>query len=959
MASATWQFYKLTRAIVFAMAFSAVFIPIHITALAQTTASVSAPNQPPAYARRIIMVVRGERNIVFDEPVVSLMVINPEFVQAELSDAIITLTGLAQGETIVIVSGKSHRQTFAVEVKGPLIPTPEQIAARAQREQRQRNEPSGIYTLSFSPAFGGTPSMLRQSFEYRRRLSNNRTLRIEGNTFKFFGGGDHALTFNTEPGFGLDRLSLGVDGPIGKLDLLDSELNVSPLSLTGYTMRGLHLVSTPDSRLRGAEFFAGLARPSFSLFKSNTGLIGGMIVPVARGDSWRLRAGVLAIASRGYSPSPGQGGFVWHADARYAPDDNTSAEADLDYANGSLSWRARLDARRGAFTIYGEALRLDRRSPLIGIGAQSGHTMDSMRVAWQPNGRVNASVSYNQTASTLFRSQGAKLSSSTLFANLDFSLSNKSRLGFRFTQQQIETAVSASSPFLKLETRSIGVTHNISFARNWTNDFEGNLTPSREQKAGTGLESGVVLRDELHRSWERWSATGYINYARNLPSLSSLILRNPQLLPPALRHAFETDPERFINVNRDALPTLLAGIDLPATGSLDVGLRFQGVFSRYTLSGDVRYSSGELAARARRDIFANFGMSIRLDSANSVQVSGARSFASSANHTSALIFSYTHRFGAGSGAGFQFSRLLGLDHGRVQGRVFFDLNSNGRDDPGEPGIANLKVLLDANHSVTTDQDGRFDFSSVRSGEYNVVLSSGDLGVCLRASTPTEQSIFVAAKDAIKVSFGLNNFGFVSGRVFNDLSLTGEQGAANAPGVSGARISLRAVGEAATDPTLTTTVDASGMYEFRDLAPGSYKVEIDPMTLPPDFQLPAQTSWTLKVQPLNGSYLDIPLSAQRAVSGIVFIDRDNDGQFDPNKDEVVEGARVSAGAATTQSGHNGSYVLRNLPAGKLEVHASLPSGDQTITVTIKLNPEPDIRKGVNLATVSERITSIRR
>jgi hypothetical protein len=921
-----------------------VLIAGHITALAQNYNGPNATDQIHNYASRIVLSVYGGRSIAFDDAVISLTVINPELVKAELKNGrFVTFTGLAQGETIVIVFGTSHRQIFAVEVKGPLVPTPEQIAAMALREQRQRNAPSGSYSLSFSPAFAGGPSVLRQSFDYRRQLSNNRTLRIEGNTFKFFGRGERGLTYSTEPGFGLDRLSLGVDAPKGRLDLLDSELSVSSLSLNALTMRGPHLVSLPDSRLRGLELFAGLARPSFNFLENTAGYLGGVVVPIARGNSWQLRAGVLAIAS-----SHGQKGFVWHTDARYAPSANFATEAELDYSAGALSWRARFDLHRGQFDIYGESLRQDQRSALVSIGAQPGRKMEAVRVGWQPTARLNASISYNHTAATLLRSQGAKLNSSTLYANANFETTRQSRLGFRFIEQQIETAPSDLLPLLKLRTRSVGVTHSVSFARHWANDFEGSLTSSQELKVGAGMERGIELRDQLRRSWEHWSATGYINYARNTPSLASLIVRNPQLLPPALRRAFESDPARFILLNRDALPLLLAGIELPSTRSLDVGLRFQGVFSRYNLSGDVRYSSGDILGHSRRDLIASLGAGIRLDSANSVQVSGVRSFAPGAVLSpSALTISYTHRFGAGSGDGFKFSRLLGLDRGRVQGRVFFDLNSNGLDDPGEPGIANMKVLLDADHRVTTGNDGRFEFSAIQPGDHKVVLNSDDLGVRVRASTPTEQQMFLSARDTIKVSFGLTNFGYVSGRVFNNLDLTSDRDSGNEPGVAGVKINLCPIGDNPGASTTTLTVDASGMYNFRSLAPGSYRLEIDPLTIPADFQMPAQRSWELNVEPLKGSYLEIPLSAQRAVSGIVFRDTDNDGRFDPQKDEVLEGARVIAGRVETLSDRKGSYILRNLPAGRVAIRAQIGSGEVSSIVMVALAAEPSVRRAVNL------------
>jgi hypothetical protein len=103
-----------------------------------------------------------------------------------------------------------------------------------------------------------------------------------------------------------------------------------------------------------------------------------------------------------------------------------------------------------------------------------------------------------------------------------------------------------------------------------------------------------------------------------------------------------------------------------------------------------------------------------------------------------------------------------------------------------------------------------------------------------------------------------------------------------------------------------------------------------------------------VLPLQNFYLDIPISAQRAVSGVVFIDNDGDGKFDPEKDEPVERARVISDKTEVTSGKRGTYVLRNLPAGRIIVHTLGPGGKEANTVTLELTDGPVRRTGVNLA-----------
>jgi hypothetical protein len=682
-----------------------------------------------------------------------------------------------------------------------------------------------------------------------------------------------------------------------------------------------------------------------------------MMPLLAEENGWRVRAGFILATPRG-ARTASRSGMVWQADALYNPDDDTKAEAEMNFANGAISWRTGLSLRRGAFNFTGEASHMDRHSPLIGVGAQpGGRTSFAAALQWQPSTRFSGSASYSRTkpAPVDASDRASTLDSSTLLAGASFRLNKDSSLGFRYADQRLETQGSSKLKLnLKLHTRSFTASYSMRFANRWSNNFEARYSLSREENAKGEMERGFELRNELNRSWERWTATAFLNYTHNTPSLASLVLENPELLPPVLRQAFAADPVRFLTMYRDVLSQFLSGVELPQTRSTDAGLRLQGAFSRYSLVSEVRYSSGEIAARQERNFLTTLSMTARLDAANSISLSASRRFDMNPAGTQALTggtsmvtVSYVHRFGAASGGGFQFTRLLGLDRGRLKGRVFYDLNSNGLDDPEEPGLANAKIQLDSEHSTTTDAEGRFRFSSVRQGAHTVSLNADELGVQIRASTSTEQHISVAPRETVQVSFGVSNYGFIGGRVFNNLSLADKPEMTNAPGVAGVRMRLRPAGAVGPDAVRTQTVRADGEYEFRNLPPGDYMLELDLDSLPPDYQPPSQTSWTLTVLPLRGAYVDAALVAQRAVSGIVFVDKDGDGQFDPQKDEAVEGARVVAGRAEAVTGRGGSYMLRNLPAGKLEIRPAASSGFESSPLIIELDSEPVTRRHINL------------
>lgn len=897
------------------------------------------------YAKRINLTVRGSHEIFFYEPVVSATVVDLQTASSEIRDGrTVVVRGLAPGETVLVVSTQGGRTVYSVGVTRP----PASAARKPPTPQTPERPESytGTYALTFSPASGGAPSLLRHTFDLGRKFEDGRLFRAGADLSQFFGSGERGLGRPLDFGLGADRLTLGYNSPAGALDLLDSDLNVSPLGLQGFRLRGPHFVSRGASPWRGAEIFAGVARPSPAFFDGGEGRLAGVLLPFVEGRAWRARAGAVWVSPRRESQGA-RGGLVFQTDVRYAPSERLSAEAEAAYASGGLSLRARFDAQAADFKFYGEALRVDDDSPYVSIGAQpGGRAVTTLGLRWQRWQWLAANASFRRTTSESPSAlRRAPLDNSTLFAGTSFRAARGTHFSFSLTRQQFDVPARNASAFTwHLQTNSATFKYSQQLGRRWSNNFEARLTSSAEAAAGAHVGRGVQIREQLRFNWRGGSVTGYAHYVDNTPSPAGLLIRNPALLPAAAREAFEADPVRFLITNRYLLPQLLPGAELPLTRGGEVGARFQTAYSRFDFNGEARYGSGEFSARERRNLFVSAGVSARLDAANTVQVSGSRLFGREGGAVqSSLAVSFIHRFGADGGL--SFAKLLGLDRGRIRGRVFFDLDADGQDDPGEPGVAGLRVELDGRRSATTDAGGNFDFAAA-AGEHTVALVSERLGAQLRASTPTGQRVYLAAGEGVRVGFGLNDFGFVSGRVFNDLTLADDQTAANdAPGVGGVLVRLRPAA-GSVGPALSQTVAAGGTYEFRNVPPGSYMLEVDAASLPADFRLHAGASWALTVSPLRGVFQGIPVAARRAIAGRIFVDGDGDASFDPRSDTALAGVLVSAAGVETLTATDGSYLLRNLPAGRVFVRAARPGGDAR-SVTIELGTEPSFRRNLNI------------
>jgi protocatechuate 3,4-dioxygenase beta subunit len=177
-------------------------------------------------------------------------------------------------------------------------------------------------------------------------------------------------------------------------------------------------------------------------------------------------------------------------------------------------------------------------------------------------------------------------------------------------------------------------------------------------------------------------------------------------------------------------------------------------------------------------------------------------------------------------------------------RVWEDLNANGKQDSGEPGIAGVTVqLLDKNGQVaqttTTDANGNYLFD-VAPSAYSVkipTLPSGyavspkdqgtddKLDSDIDAATLTTAPVSIADGEVnLSVDAGLykpaapatlGNF------VWNDANANGIQDATE-KGIPNVVVDLK---DSAGNVIDSETTDANGAYQF-SVAPGTYKVAID-------------------------------------------------------------------------------------------------------------------------------------
>ncbi|HMP29491.1 MAG TPA: SdrD B-like domain-containing protein, partial [Saprospiraceae bacterium] len=173
--------------------------------------------------------------------------------------------------------------------------------------------------------------------------------------------------------------------------------------------------------------------------------------------------------------------------------------------------------------------------------------------------------------------------------------------------------------------------------------------------------------------------------------------------------------------------------------------------------------------------------------------------------------------------------------------VWEDLNGNGRQDAGEPGIPNVRVrLLNANNNMVIDSQltnaqGIYCFDSLAAGTYRVqfVTPLGFIPTTRNAvdavsgnnSDPfvntgiTDVVTIVVNQTNKDIDAGYFKLGAIGDFVWRDNNANGRQDAGEA-GIPNVRVILQNNAGAAIDSLLT---DNQGIYCFDSLVPGTYRV----------------------------------------------------------------------------------------------------------------------------------------
>lgn len=780
----------------------------------------------------------------------------------------VRLYGIRPGTTLVTVvtAGGAEYLTVKVDPPRPAL-APRRFAA-------------GAGPSSFEIAFDSQTARLALGLDTSTR-QGPRTLRLRVASVT---GTDPAA--GAESGMALPFLALSVESSASLLMLGDERAVVSPLTLDGSSLRGVHWTS---ERLQVHAGWASATLYKDFLLPAERESAAGVSYALRRGES-RLMPSVYVFA--GGSPyGGGAGGLATLLYGYRRSDGRLRADVEVGFGGRAV----------GAADLSYTDARLEGR-----IAGRH-----------QPDG--TASLGLGRPHGDFLEGDGSARLGARLMLSSAFSIdrSEASRFSHRSEAASAELRFQAARPlWLRTGARyaSYRPVDGVPAVRSVTLPVEARLTCGRgslsalyrvqqhsgvEGRSGGGRLSGAIrlasIRASVYVDWQPAAVSlqsifdGHPGLARALDGLG-LSVQTPDDLARLLRENaalaelgyFDPASLRFDADRRQV------GLDLSWTPAPRQRIEARALFDRTQAGGVVRDTN--IATLAYSRPLAGF------DVLTSVSVySGPQSGGPDPSFRIGLRRSIDG-----------LPSLPSLGGGTIAGRVFRDDDRLGRPGRDSVGVAGAELRLDDGRVTVTDEEGRFRFphASRQARRVELTLPAG-------AYFTTASSVEArAGRDAL---FGVSfRSARLSGRVRDDAG----------DGVAGVRLRLGS----AAETTAVATTDSGGGFAL-DAPPGDYVLELETASLPPGIAAATNRRRELRLSVDAPRREEFEVVAQRSLAGRV--------AGAPNE----PGARVCLLELDrcTTSGPDGRYLLRGLPAGEFTLSAAASGRAASRAVTIPTVP----------------------
>ena len=892
--------------------------------------------------------------------VTNVVVLDDSICRAQVSFDQIQFFGLSRGETVAFAWVKEQRISIRVRVVARPVSLPPPRLSKSVLDALG----NGFFGSSMQAFVGpeGNPNFFfLHHLEWQQQNGGNR-LSVRGQ-----------VQDSTAPGtplFNANSASIQYSTPQTDLTLMDFPLYVNggmDAKVSPYSAYNVYMVRGADVTLgRGAnrfEFFGGATIPPYYLTLGGTRDVAGFNFNRKQGEKLYLYATTGWVNSPFLGPDSQlrrENSFFQTAGFAYRP--------NLEWAiQGSAGGSTRGSLTQAKVSYTGEQLT----AFLTGTASSPDFPLNQLQLFFAGGSSVTAGttlrVNSHLAGSIYFQHSATK--STAFFPSEGVSDYLNPNLSFAVTPRQSVTlnyAYSRNRSGLTLLGRNHGQRFDIAL----NSRLGPQLSNTAQLTFGAlndplrlNAQGEFIVRDALSFPLKAGFVTVGFQHTRNDPSLVKRLNDQISLLPPALQQLFLLDPVAFVeSSNLDPeIRALLQNLQ-PTDTEVSVSGQFH-IGNRLNFSPNVGYirNAAGLGRNANSHLF---GYSLSYQVTPSIQLISSLSNLflldtqqRGVRRTTVITLGFNKTLSGGS----RWLLPFRPQKRTIRGRVFRDLNVNGAFNVGEPGLAGVRVELNSGETVLTDSQGRFEFAGLSPGAYRVSVPLSQFAEAVRVTCPTDVRLELFQERTAEVNFGIVNFARVMGNVFNDYLLDGRR-QPDANGLRGIRLTL--TGNGGTRQIVT---DGAGDYELYEIAPGDYDLSLDPATLPSNVGAPPER-FKIHVDPTATIVQDIAVRALRSISGHVYLKRNGSGHAEShangkNGQEIADsvnnvnsngrvetptlqplaGIQLAIDHAVTTTDAEGSFVLRNLPAGDLVltiVPASpLPAGLAVPAAKIKLPRDP--------------------
>jgi len=290
--------------------------------------------------------------------------------------------------------------------------------------------------------------------------------------------------------------------------------------------------------------------------------------------------------------------------------------------------------------------------------------------------------------------------------------------------------------------------------------------------------------------------------------------------------------------------------------------------------------------------------------------------------------------------------------------VWVDVNGNGLQENGEPGLAGFSVqLLDCNDAVLattiTDQNGKYEFKNLNPGNYKIrFLLNGNYKFTLKnigsninddsdANTTDGKTIceqLTSGENNITYDAGVYIPAKIGNFVWEDLNANGVQ----ETGESGIKNVAVILNDCNGVPLDTIYTDNSGFYLFDNLAPGNYKISIIKPTgyfispsnignddMDSDINMDGFTDCEFLISGESNLSYDVGLYKPAQIGDKVWLDKNGNGIQETGENGVgnITVKLETCGGnllQTITTNVNGNYLFDGLTPGSYRIKFEIPA-----------------------------------